>query len=538
MISKHKGRLKSLIRKGSSRLGCLAIFGALLLCLPLLAACQPGALEPPRAATVTAQAELTPTLEPRPMISNAPTATPGGTISEMAEAESSDSGGVESLTVWASVSDNSELDVLEEGANEFTSETGIQVELVQVASRLLPQLMQSAVISGTLPDLVLHPVEYTHGWRQQGILDPEAATTVLERLGEGTFEPDALAQFRIDSTSDLVAALPSSGWQQVVLYRSDWFDELGLSRPDSFSDLAAAAEAIFEDDSPVSGLIAPTDSSLISTQHVFEHMAIANGCRLVAQDGEVLLLHPACLEALEFYRALINGYSPVGLQTDISALNGYLSGRTGIIIASPAVLPIIAGLAKEVQPSCPDCATPDFLARNTGIVTTLMGDGEFAEPASFSALTALGITTAGDKDAPMAFAEYWFNTLYPRWITVNPERKVPLRRGVQDDETIFLDLWQDAPLVGGSATLADVYGPEAATLLSQDIAAGDRWALSRGQGPVLSTIYEELLFAPLLQDMLSGYFTSSETIVEMYLTAVGAIPGYSYPIQVAPSPTP
>jgi hypothetical protein len=54
----------------------------------------------------------------------------------------------------------------------------------------------------------------------------------------------------------------------------------------------------------------------------------------------------------------------------------------------------------------------------------------------------------------------------------------------------------------------------------------------------LASVYEELLFAPLLQDMLSGYFSSSETIVEMYLATVSAIPGYSYPVQVAPSPTP
>jgi hypothetical protein len=75
-------------------------------------------------------------------------------------------------------------------------------------------------------------------------------------------------------------------------------------------------------------------------------------------------------------------------------------------------------------------------------------------------------------------------------------------------------------------------------LLSQNIAPADRWGLVRGQGALLSTLYEELLFAPLLQDMLSGYFNSSETVVEMYLVAVEAIPGYDFPIQVAPSPTP
>jgi multiple sugar transport system substrate-binding protein len=510
----------------------------LILLLLLLTACKSGSLETPREATALAQAALPPTREPTPVISSAPTATPGGTTPAEPEAAVPKSGPVAELTFWATISDGNELEVLQEGLTDFADATGIQVEIVQVAPRLLPGLMQTAVISGTMPDLVLHPVEYTHGWQKRGILDAEAATDVLERLGEETFEPAALGEVRIDAASESVAALPSTGWKQLILYRTDWFDRLGLSAPDTFRNLATAAEMIHEEDSPISGLIVPTDSSLVSTQQVFEHMAVANGCRLVSEGGEVLLLHPACLQALEYYRALINANSPIGLQTDISALNGYLSGRTGIIIASPAVLPIIAGLDEETRPSCPDCDTADFLATNTGIVTTLSGDGEYAQAANFSAVTALGITSTADTEASKAFAAYWFETLYPDWVTVNPEQKAPMRRGTQEDVAIFKTSWFEAPLAGGTVTLAEVYGPEAAALLGQQIAPFERWGLAQHQGALLSSLYEELLLAPLLQDMLSGYFSSSETIVEMYLMAVDAIPVYEFPIQVAPSPTP
>jgi hypothetical protein len=103
---------------------------------------------------------------------------------------------------------------------------------------------------------------------------------------------------------------------------------------------------------------------------------------------------------------------------------------------------------------------------------------------------------------------------------------------------MFRDLWIAAPLGDGNGALTDIYGVEAVALLSQDIGSANRWAIGREQGPLLSTLYEDLLFSPLLQDMLSGYFNSSETIIEMYLAAVDAIPGYNYPVQVAPSPTP
>lgn len=513
------------------------LFGSVLILL-LASACQSATFEPPRAATATAQAAQSPSRTPTPLISSAPTATPGGSGLEAAAAVATTRDPAAFLTLWASVEDESELEVLEAGLSEFTDTTGIHVEFVQVAPRLMPELMQSAVISGTLPDLVLHPVEYTHGWAEEGLLDPTTAKAVLGRLGENTFEPGALTQLSGNDEAGSVMALPSTGWQQVLLYRTDWFEELGLTAPETFAELALAAEAINEEDSPISGLIVPTDSALVSTQQIFEQLAVANGCRLVSQEGEIVLLHPACLAALEFYRSLINANSPIGLQTDISALNGYLSGRTGIIIASPAVLPAIAGLSEDARPTCPECVTPDYLANNTGIVTTLLGDSEFAQPANFAVLTALGITSTANKEAAASFAEYWFEDLYPEWIATAPERKVPLRWGTQDDETLFLEVWSEAPLSGTTQTLADVYGPDAAAQLSQDIASASRWGLANGQGSLLSTLYKDLLLAPLLQDMLSGYFNSSETIVEMYLLAVDAVPDYAYPIQVAPTPTP
>ncbi|UCG23328.1 MAG: extracellular solute-binding protein [Chloroflexota bacterium] len=529
---RHGARLPMILGRGLSPLPAVAL-------VLLLIACQASPLDPPRAATLTAQAALAPTHTPTPLLSTAPTATPGGAEAvEPSQADPLASEPGSALTFWVGDAGGSGVEMLEQGAADFSAETGIQVEVVRVANRLLPELMASAVLSNTLPDLVLHPAELSHGWADRGVLDSEAATAVLQNLGRETFDTDAVAQLEVDGNDGLVAALPSDGWQQLLIYRTDWFDELDLPPPATYTDLAAAAEAIHETDSPISGLIVPTDSSLVSTQHVFEHLAIANGCRLASPEGEVTLLQPACLEALEFYRALINDYSPIGLQTDISALSGYLSGRTGIIAASPAVLPAIAGLSVTDRPSCPQCTVADYLATNSGLVTKVQGASDLATPANFSSITALGITSAADRPAAMSFAEYWFDELYPQWLAVNPELKVPMRVGTQNDATLFVDQWSQTPLTPDGATLADIYGIDIATRLSQDVAAADRWGLANQQGSLVTSLYEELLIAPLLQDMLSGYFTSSQTIVEMYLAVVNTIPGYDFPIQVVPTPTP
>ena len=68
--------------------------------------------------------------------------------------------------------------------------TNVAVQLVAPAR--LPDLVNTAVLSGTLPDLILHPVEHTAGWVANGALDATAANEVIDRLGRDTFDPAAL----------------------------------------------------------------------------------------------------------------------------------------------------------------------------------------------------------------------------------------------------------------------------------------------------------------------------------------------------------
>jgi multiple sugar transport system substrate-binding protein len=393
-------------------------------------------------------------------------------------------------------------------------------------------LVQTAVLSATLPDLILHPLEYSLGWSAQGILDSAAATVAADQLDRNTFNAGALDMLTIDDAGTL-AALPSEGWQELIIYRRDWFAERGLAPPSSYNNLITAAETIFQPDSIISGIVIPTDSGLVTTQQAFEFMAAANGCQLIDQKGEVTLLHPACLEALDFYLSLINQYSPIGVQTDTSALNAYLAGRTGIIMASPAVLPALAGLDEEFPLTCADCATPNYLVGNSSFVTQFQGGGEFATTANFSTLTALGITAVADEEAATAFANYWFNEGYLKWLAVNPERKIPMRPGDSPTANNFTTAWQTMPLGDGQPSLTDIYGPKLTDQLLDGVTTTNRWAFQERQGNLITTLYEDLTMSRILQEMLSGYFTSSQTIVEMYSATVALIPNYAYPIEIS-----
>jgi multiple sugar transport system substrate-binding protein len=506
----------------------------LLLLVTSLAGCGVDLANPPRLATATARAAATATSPPPPLVLAAPTATPSADeplpSGDPTAAPNSASTPLKParLTVWVNETSPEHRQVLDELAAEFADSRGIDVAIQLVSPSLLPELVSTGILSGTLPDIVVHPVEFTAGWVEGGILDPAAADEVVERLGRESFDPSALELVTI---SGQAAAIPSDGFHQLILYRADWYEERGLRAPDTFTAMQTAAEAIFDPEAIISGLVIPTESNLITTHQAFEQMALANGCRLIDEAGEVKILEPACHEAIEHYYTTINRFSPSGVQTDTSARNALLEGRTGLIMTSPAILPDLAGLNPAAMPSCPECETDEnginYLADNTGILTELRGPG--GDPTAFGNVTLLGITTTADREAAQAFAEFWFNEGYERWLGVNSERKVPMRLGTVDDPRGFIDNWGLAPLGESGMSLTDIYGAEVVARLRDGIAAAPRWGLREGYGALMTRLYDDLIISIVLQEMLSGYFGTDTTLNEAYRRTVDLIPNYSFP---------
>jgi multiple sugar transport system substrate-binding protein len=500
--------------------------------VPLLAGCMPAVTDPPRHANQATAAEQPAILSGEPLLLPAPSPTPGGP--QIAGAIRDDQvGSVHPvITIWVNETSAAHAQVVNQLVDSFNASHDWHVEVLLVTPKLLPQLVRTAAISDTLPDLIMHPIEYSLGWASSGILDAGAATDIINQLGRGTFEPGALDLVQLPS--GLQAAVPQDGWQQLLIYRRDWFTVRDLAPPDNYAAMMAAAQAIFEPDTVISGLVVPTESDLISAHQVFEHIALANGCELISPEGEVTFFSPACLEALEFYREIINEHSPIGVQTDTSALNAYLAGRTGFIMGSPRILPHLAGLEPTAQPSCSECSTPDYLAQNSGFVTVITGSGDLATRARFSELTYWGITRQANRAGVEQFLEYWYNEAYLTWLAVNPERKVPMRRGNAADNGHFYRAWRQLPVIPDGPSLEAIYGAALVDQISQDVAASNRWGLPE-QGELIAAMYENLTFSILVQEMLSGYFNSSQSVVEGYLRVVGLMPDYPFEMQVTRS---
>ncbi len=479
--------------------------------LLLLAACQPEILTPPRLATSSAMEAVQAQENVEPLYLPAPTATPGGVEFIEPSIERAPS-----LNVWINETSPEHKELLQGLMDDFRQKSGVDVSLRMVSPMLLPDLMQTAVLSDTLPDIVLHPLEYTMTWTENGVLDPQAAEVIIDEIGRDTFDPAALDLVTVDGQT---AAIPSDGYQQIWLFRKDWLEDAGLETPDNYGNLLLAAETFFDPDSIISGLVIPTEANLINTHRAFEHLAIANGCRLIDDKGEVRLLDGVCRDALDFYFLIVNKFSPTGVQTDTSARNAYLGSRTGIIMSSPGILS--------------DLVENERLDQNSGILTALAGSGFEPNMANFGNITYLGITPKADPQAAAAFARYWFNDSYPSWLAEETERKVPMRLGTSAEPRLFIDSWGQTPIVG-EQSLLDLFGAETVSQLRDGVADTPRWGFREGQGAVIGSLYENLIFSQVLQEMLSGYFNTEKTIQEASDRVIELIPNY----QFLPTPTP
>jgi hypothetical protein len=195
-------------------------------------------------------------------------------------------------------------------------------------------------------------------------------------------------------------------------------------------------------------------------------------------------------------------------------------------------------MEQDMLPSCPECEDAGFLAENSGILFEIEGSSDLAMATGVAEINTLGITKEADYDAAAAFTLHWFNDGYAKWFSVNPESKVPLRYGLPDQPALFQELWLEMPLRQNQPSLSEIYGLEVTNELVGGASGINRWGLEQHQGQLITELYEEPLLSPLLQEMLSGYITSSQTVIEIFQAVVAEIPDYNFTIPTVPSPVP
>jgi multiple sugar transport system substrate-binding protein len=425
-----------------------------------------------------------------------------GTLAACGDDGSDGSGGSsDSITVWIEEDLPDRVQATQDIVDAFTKETGVKVKLVAVAEDQFNQLLTSSAAAGDLPDVMGGiPLGQIQTMGSNDLVDTDAVAEVLDDLDTSTFSEKALDLVK---DGDNTLAVPSESWAQLLFYRKDLFDQAGLSTPSTYDDILNAAETL--DSGDMAGFVGATAPGDAFTEQTFEHVALGNGCQLVDADGNVTIDSPECVDAFTFYGDLVRDYSVPGAQDVDTTRASYFAGKAAMFIWSTFVLDEMAGLRKDAMPNCPECKDdPAFLAKNTGVVTTIQGP-DSDQPAVFGEVTSWTITADSATDPAKQFVEYMLGDGYQPWVAIAPEGKVPVRTGTPDNPSEFSDAWAKMPVgVDTKAPLSDFYSQEVLDALAAGPSELARWGISEGQGDLIGALQGEQPVATAVNDVASG----------------------------------
>jgi multiple sugar transport system substrate-binding protein len=409
-------------------------------------------------------------------------------------------GGGETLTVWNNEFQPDRMAATKDDLAGFTKKTGIKTKLVAVPEDQLATLMTNAAAAGELPDVVLGtPLDQSQQYAQEDIFDSDAAQAVVDKLGPDTFSKKALDLVSKDGKA---TGVPSDGWGQLLIYRKDLFDKAGLKAPQTLDDIMAAAQKLNGDG--MAGITLATKAGDGFTAETFEHVALAEGCQLVDDSGNVTFDTPECVNALKWYRDIASKYSVKGAQDVDSTRGTYFAGRAAMMFWSPFLLDGMAGLRNDTKPSCPECKKdPAFLAKNSGLVGPISGPS--GEPSQFGVVSTVNISVDAPMDDAKKLAEYMLTDGYVRWLALSPQGKYPVRSGDSSDPKKYQKAWAELESgVDRKAPLKKFYSQASIDSLAKGVENFQRWGFAQGQGALIGALRGEQPIANAVADVIGG----------------------------------
>ena len=176
----------------------------------------------------------------------------------------------------------------------------------------------------------------------------------LDKLGGGVdedFVKPARDVSRFPVGTGPYYAVPFVGNVELFAYRKDLLEKHGFGKPSSWTDVVAAAKAVSENESGVSGVVyRGTKGNPIVTG--FLPILWAHGARIVGADGKAQLDSDAALDALKLYLSL-KPYAPKGVETYNSSevRDALMQGTTAMAIELwPSWAPSLDDPAKSKVP--------------------------------------------------------------------------------------------------------------------------------------------------------------------------------------------
>ena len=413
-------------------------------------------------------------------------------------------GGGKNITFWLSEDVAQRVNAIQQIVNRFQQQSGVQVKVVAIAEDQLASQIQSASAAGTLPD-VMGPLSlgFVQNLATDDLADADAANEVVDSLGRDTFSERALSLVESDGKP---MGIPSDTWTQLLVYRKDLFQKAGLQTPDTLDKILASATKLRQQGQ--AGIVAATKAGDSFTEQTFEYFALANGCQLTDDQGNIQLTSSQCVGTFSFYNDLIKNGSTKGGQDVDTTRAAYFAGKAAMIVWSSFLLDELAGLRNDALPTCPQCRSDKrFLSKNSGVVTAISGSGG-GEPTQFGEISNYVIVKDGNIDAAKQFVEFMMSDGYEDWLAVTPEGRFPARSGTKDNPQEYIQAWNKMKVgVDTKAPLSELYPPEVLEALTKSTDTMNRWGFTQGQGRIVGALAAEQPIPKALAAMLDGQLT-------------------------------
>lgn len=376
----------------------------------------------------------------------------------------------ESIDVWVQTGRDQANIIRELVTGSFIPESGINVNVKLVQGQLLP-----ATVAGRGPDAVLQvasgdPVNYALRGMVEPLSDMNGYSETVKNFRKSALVPYTLGK--------KVYALPETQTFQVMFYRSDILQELGLSAPRTWPEFFKAV-GILQKNNMTAGVEAPSSvlgsSNGMASMGMFLHQL---GGSFYAEDGSRSLLSSD--SAVEAFKTWVSLYTDYNLPVKYDALTRFRIGEIPILIADYTFMNLVSVAAPEIR----------GLWEFSSVPGTVQADGSIRRDVTGTGLGCMIIKTGGETTTENAwrFLRWWTSkeTQYRFGMSIENRLGVSARYPTANTEAFKNLPWSSQEYAVLQTQWENVHGiPEVAGsyYTSRNINNAFRRVLSYGEDP-------------------------------------------------------
>lgn len=409
---------------------------------------------------------------------------------------------------WTTDNEPERVQVYEAVATAYTAQNPqVEVRIVPIDEAGVSQRIASAAGANRQPDIVRLGIERVAALTADNLLDQDAATAVINRLGADDFRSGLLPMVTDPSTGQY-AAVPFDGWLQAIWYRRDVFAELNLAPPTTWAAISEAACKIPAESDFRYGLTLGTDPAQNYGHQIFEQIAISNNAWPFDEAGNVTMNTPEMVEALAWYTGLQKCAVP-GRQFWRGAREAYEYDQAAMLFYSTYIMDDLVVGSDLEKGGTAQLVTPDLAAR-TGFAPTIQGP---RGSATYGQLVTLAIIKGAAPEA-QAVVEFFMTAGYPDILALAPFGKVPVLKSA-------VETWQT------SSPYFEKYDPKTLEAVANGYETMQRWLFrpdyNATQRAVIGDIEGRLLIPQVIDNIVHQHSMTPESAAEFLQTQVESL---------------